>query len=93
MLAIARHRTGPSPAAVPTHNDVAVEEDGERVDEGLVDAGVVEVEELLQLALERRDALGGVIAVLPSAGAAAAAGGAPAGAAGRRRRRRSPAPP
>ena len=43
--------------------DGGVLEDGEGVDEGLVDAGVVEVEELLELALQRRDALG-VIVVL-----------------------------
>ena len=39
-------------------DDVPVQEHRERVDEGLVDAGVVEVEQLLQLPLERRRALG-----------------------------------
>lgn len=33
-------------------NDLTVEEDGERIDEGLVEAGIVEVEELLELSLE-----------------------------------------
>ncbi|BAS96531.1 Os06g0187350, partial [Oryza sativa Japonica Group] len=42
--------------AEPGADDGAVDEDGERVDEGLVDAGVVEVEQLLELALERRRA-------------------------------------
>jgi hypothetical protein len=55
------------PAPAPADDDAAVEEHRERVDGGLVHAGVVHVEELLQLALERRDA----VRVLPRAAAAA----------------------
>ena len=42
---------------IPHADDRAVVENGESVDEGLVEAGVVEVEELLELAFHRGKAL------------------------------------
>ena len=41
-------------AAAAAHDDLPVGEDGQRVDEGLVQPEVVEVEQLLQLPLQRR---------------------------------------
>lgn len=55
---------------VGTVGDVAVGEDGEGVDEGLVEASVVEVEQLLELALE---CVGGACRRLGGAAAGAAA--------------------
>ena len=41
-------------AVAAAHDDLPVGEDGQRVDEGLVQPEVVEVEQLLQLPLQRR---------------------------------------